>query len=368
MSNYSITPEGAIHFCQNIPLKPDYSDIWSFANGDERLKYFQDRTAYNYTDYTYIKKDSYVNVDENVDKLRYCNYLYYNSYNNGGLQGSKTYFCFITGMEYINENCTRVYFTTDVWTTYLFDIAGNPCFIERQHVGDDSVGANILDEGINVGEYQQEGIEEYLIPTTQEQGYYVIIETNYTPKDESNVPTETDKEGRANKYSGVTCYDGAIKGFQLVGIFIETSSDVGFANSIKSLVAFIHRASTDGYVEDVHDMYVVPTSSISDKVTHHHFYDSDISNEIFTYNLLNNNSFNNTLWYKSIPMKTFSSYKPKNNKCYTYPFNYMQVSDMQGNTANYKFENFIKGTEARFNCNFTAGSMSRKWFTISCSI
>ena len=56
-------------------------------------------------------------------------------------------------MEYVNENCTRVYIETDVWQTYQFDIEFKRCFVEREHVNDDTVGLHTLPENVELGEY-----------------------------------------------------------------------------------------------------------------------------------------------------------------------------------------------------------------------
>lgn len=354
MSNYSITPEGVVNLCSNIPLKPNYSDVWSFATGDERLNYFKSHILYTYTDYTFVKKDSYIVVDENVDKLRYCNYLYYNSYNNGGLTGSRTYFCFITGMEYLSENSTRVYFTTDVWTTYLFEIKGNDTFIERMHSPSDLIGDNIIDENLEVQDYIQQGDTEYL-DFNLDDGYYLIIESNYRPvKDSDYSDTE-----RALRYNGVTLWDGNISGFKKYAFKIDCTSNDTISSSIVNVVAFLHRAARDGYIEDVHNLYVVPLNTIAELGENVTFKDSSyLSDTTFNFYEINNTSFKVAQFAKGFDMKTNYSYQPKNNKCYCFPFNYVQVSDMQGNVANYNFEDFDNPLHASFDSIFTSSVIS----------
>ena len=56
-------------------------------------------------------------------------------------------------MEYVNENATRITFETDVYQTYMFDLVKKQCFVEREHVNDDTIGINTTHEGIDTGEF-----------------------------------------------------------------------------------------------------------------------------------------------------------------------------------------------------------------------
>ncbi len=56
-------------------------------------------------------------------------------------------------MEYINENCTAITFETDVFQTWQFQIVYKQSFIEREHVNNESVGANTIPENVETSEY-----------------------------------------------------------------------------------------------------------------------------------------------------------------------------------------------------------------------
>ena len=144
----TVNPQGLLYLCKT-PLESDYKNQLTFANANAQLTYFNSTIQYTFDNYTYVKKDNAVLVGKNIDDIINCNYLFYQ---NKGFT-TKYYFCFITNMEYVNENCTRIIFETDCYQTWQFDIVLKNTFIEREHVSDDSVGANTVPENLETGEY-----------------------------------------------------------------------------------------------------------------------------------------------------------------------------------------------------------------------
>lgn len=177
MANISVTPQGQIYLCKT-PLVSDYKHQLTFSNLQSQLSYFNSKIEKTFDNYTYIKHDNMIKVGENIDNIINCNYLFYK---NTGFT-NKYYFCFVTNMEYINENCTAIYFTTDVFQTWQFDIKYHPCFVEREHVNDDTIGLHTVEENLNVGEVIEES-ETTDLSYTNEYGYYIGIMSGYTPTD-----------------------------------------------------------------------------------------------------------------------------------------------------------------------------------------
>ena len=147
-NNITVTPQGMIYLCK-CPLENDYKNQLTFANATAQATYFNSIIYKTCSDYTYIKKDNAINVAYNIDEIITCNYLFYQ---NVGFT-NKTYYCFITNMEYVNENCTRITIETDCFQTYQFNLTYNTCFVEREHVNDDTLGLNTVPENLETGEY-----------------------------------------------------------------------------------------------------------------------------------------------------------------------------------------------------------------------
>ena len=46
---------------------------------------------------------------------------------------SKWFYAFITKIEYIQKNLTRIYFDIDIFQTWHFDVTWKPSFVVREH-------------------------------------------------------------------------------------------------------------------------------------------------------------------------------------------------------------------------------------------
>lgn len=86
-----------------------------------------------------------------------CNYM---SFINSQHEG-KRFYCFITDIRYISDVAAEIDFEVDVMMTWLKHGTGttgaefDTCFIEREHVLDDTIGKHIIDEGLEFGDYVQ---------------------------------------------------------------------------------------------------------------------------------------------------------------------------------------------------------------------
>lgn len=169
MANITITPQGVVNLCKT-PLESDYKNQLTFANATAQLTYFNSTIQKTYDNYTYIKKDNVIQVGENIDAIINCNYLFYK---NTGFT-TKYYYCFITNMEYINENCTRITFETDCFQTWQFDIVYKQSFIEREHVSDDTIGLHTVPENVETGEYITNSVNYC---TLLDPHYYIVQAT-----------------------------------------------------------------------------------------------------------------------------------------------------------------------------------------------
>ena len=152
----TITPQGQLYLCKT-PLKNDYKNQLTFSNANAQMTYFNSRVQKTFDNYTYIKKDNSVKVGINIDEIIDCNYLFYK---NIGFT-NKWYFCFITNMEYVNENCTLITFETDCYQTWLFQIQYKQSFVEREHVNDDTIGKHTVPENLEHGEYIIDNLIKY---------------------------------------------------------------------------------------------------------------------------------------------------------------------------------------------------------------
>ena len=152
-----IQPDATILICQNVPLNASYDDTLTFydSNGSwdytAQYNYFSSKatTAMTKEHYSVVReRDGVLRVEGDVGLWQKVNYMVFTNKNFGG----KHFYAFINKAEYVNPNTTFLYFQLDVMQTWLGDLKIENSLIEREHVEDDSLYANLEDEGIQVQE------------------------------------------------------------------------------------------------------------------------------------------------------------------------------------------------------------------------
>lgn len=292
----TITPQGQLYLCKT-KLENDYKNQLTFSNLSSQQSYFNSTIQHTFDDYTYIKKDNVVQVGKNIDEIIDCNYLFYK---NKGFT-NKYYYCFITNMEYVNENCTRITFETDCYQTWLFDINYKMCFVEREHVNDDSIGLNTIPENLETGDYISCKLQPSFYATPETCFVIALTEqiTNAYAYTNTILPTGL-------YYYGLT---------SLIGIkdVIKMLDDAGKGDAVNSV--FVSLKSFFGSWTTLEGV----TGQISASVKFDY-----ASNDIIVtrVNYLGND------------------YIPKNNKLLCFPYSYLQLSNHSGQVINYKWENF----------------------------
>ena len=133
----AITPHTDVILLK-CPLELDEKNQLNFNNAQDQYNYFYNLPK-NYIgdDFKYQRKDQLIRVDLIADELYQYNYVMYRNTN----YSNKWFYAFIDKIEYVNDNCTYIYISTDTYQTWMFDLKYKPCFVEREHVNDDSIGA-----------------------------------------------------------------------------------------------------------------------------------------------------------------------------------------------------------------------------------
>lgn len=291
----TITPQGQLYLCKT-KLENDYKNQLTFSNETAQLSYFNSVIEHTFDNYTYIKKDNVIQVGKNIDEIIDCNYLFYK---NTGFT-NKYYFCFITNMEYVNENCTRITFETDCYQTWLFQIKYKQSFVEREHVNDDTIGLHTIPENLETGDY----ISCNLQPT-----FYSMPETCFVVATTEQITTSY---STFNQLLPIGLYYYGLTTLQGIKDLIKILDTAGKGDTVNSVfVTLKDFFSSWGTMTDVNGQI---SSSIR--------FDYSNTVEITKVNYLGDN------------------YIPKNNKLLTFPFSFLQVSNHSGQIINYNWENF----------------------------
>lgn len=295
----TITPQGQLYLCKT-PLQNDYKNQLTFANTNTQISYFNSKVQKTFDNYTYIKKDNSIKVGVNIDEIIDCNYLFYK---NIGFT-NKWYFCFITNMEYVNENCTLINFETDCYQTWMFQINYKQSFVEREHVNDDTIGLHTVPENLETGEYIVNS-QEY--ENRLDNCKYVIQCTEWA--------TTSDDKPLATNYGGVYMAGGAY-----------------ICSNITEVVNILKSFSSAGKSDAVYNLYMIPETMITNTSESLQYSGQNGINELS----------------KSINKVTsINGYTPINKKLLTYPYNYLVISNNNGSSNILQYERFNGNS-----CNF----------------
>ena len=305
----TITPQGQLYLCKT-PLENDYKNQLTFANANAQLTYFNSVIQKTFDNYTYIKKDNSVKLGVNIDEIIDCNYLFYK---NTGFT-TKYYFCFITNMEYVNENCTLVTFETDCFQTWQFQIQYKQSFVEREHVNDDTVGLHTVPENLETGEYI---CNEHYKDSTMD---------NYT-SDLCFVMASTSEPIAGDAKDTVApsaIYNGIYTGLSYYRYDVTSAIDI-------MLDIFAQNAKTDA----INGVFMAPKwlAPLSGGILR----DVAQSNIPATFDI------------SVAKQQTLNGYTPVNNKLKCFPYNYLLVSNNIGQNSILHYEKFSDNTNATFN-------------------
>lgn len=144
-----IKPEGTIYLLQRIPLRPDLNmTIYPWASRETQFNWFLKHKLYTYEGITRVRGNT-VMVEIETDRVLHCNYM---MFQNKGYS-NKWFYAFVTNVEFVNDITTRLTFQLDLFQSWCFDWDIQPCFVDREHVNDDTIGANTVPENLEHGEY-----------------------------------------------------------------------------------------------------------------------------------------------------------------------------------------------------------------------
>lgn len=159
----------------NIPLNLCDNHQLKFDTKEEQFSYFLSKKYKSYNDYTYLRKDNIIKINENIDSLYNCNYVVYQNQN----FTNKYFYCYIEDLIYISENVTGVKIKTDVYQTWQFDITINKSFIDRITIAADDY--NTINDEVATGELVETKVKNLDFTG----GYFAFCNSDITKDDTS---------------------------------------------------------------------------------------------------------------------------------------------------------------------------------------
>lgn len=291
-----IEPNSTIMICRSVPLDNSYRNTLYWASSNAQYNYFASMAVQRFDRQTYNRVDNGITrLDINANKIYDCNYIMFQntSYNN------KWFYGFITSVEYVNDSVCRINWELDLMQTWFFELTPGQCFVEREHITNDVMGANLVPENIELGEYVIDGI-------TNSNAFGDILSDDGDTLNDWYIcilmPANDVGENVFGLAGGIYC-----------GLYLGFYSSVSAANTV------IQQMETDGKLDEIIAIYMAPKKFVEVSGSRRY--------TIFNYQ-----------W--SINLTNVGGYVPKNQKLFTYPYNFLSVTNYRGNVAEYRYEFF----------------------------
>lgn len=324
-----VVPNNRLVIFRDIPIERNYQHSLYFTNQTSQSNYFSNasRIKYTFNDMSHIRVTTpgrKIRVEININDLYDCNYL---AITNRNTNSPKTFYCFIDNVEYVNENVSEISYSIDVLQTWMFQystagVLNNMCFVEREHVRNDTVGANLVDENLNTGDLINGAIR---YDTALFTNIRMVLMTT-AGLDEGGVLFPA-----VPKYFNGTCHA------MTLGIFNPSAVDqAGELNRLRQLLtdmSIFNRTNTIvNFIMMPLRMIAQYNASWEDSIT-----DADLGSY--------NPGFSPTL----------GTYTPKNNKLLTYPYTFFTVDNHEGTVKEFKYEMFPRNNTQMFEayCDFS---------------
>lgn len=283
-----IAPGSRICLFRDIPFDADYNNTLYFATKVSQINYFNGHiyAALNNQSYQDLSK-GFVRIEKTAAEVWQCNYMAWQNtpYSN------KWFYAFIDRIQYVNNDTCEVYYTLDVIQTYHFDYTLGRCFVEREHSAVDEVGSNLVPERLELGEYVSSNL----------QGVGDIINLSIV------VAANFDEN-----YNNVA---GGLYGSLFSGLMYHVFPNN--AQGAEACANFIMGAGSKA--SGIVSVFLMPTALATN-------IGGGVNRMIFTLDKLDSG--------------TYDGYEPRNKKLYTYPYNFLYVTTLQGKSAVYPYEYF----------------------------
>lgn len=304
------TPQSKICICSGVRLNSDYIHSIYFPTKAKQSEYFDGKVDYTFSSYTYLRKSWDIKIEATMEQARLWNYLFFT--NNG-----KRWYYFINNIEYVNDTTVKLTVEIDVIQSYLFDSDTHlsECFIERQHVKDDTIGSNLIDENLELGEFITDSQDQITLDEL-----CVLVMSTINP----DRTTEETTYGRLGDN-----YHGVYSGVGVYAVPKERYSEW----SVK-----LNKLDNWGKSEAIISMWMYPKELVKLREGYT-WTDDSVCKEVQSVE---------TLEEITTQPDLVGDYNPDNNKLHTYPYKFMVASNNMGGSAVYKYEFFTDSENPAF--------------------
>lgn len=347
-----ITAVSNVYLLENAKVDYQKQNGFLFSSYDEEVSYFLGCAKYSFANCSIVEEDRTIILP--LDDLHTlsgyysCNYLMYQN----PAFSNKWFFAYIGKPTPRNGGTCAMPFEVDYWQTWHNEAVFPQTMVERETVGDDTRGANLIPENLETGEFviseddYNDGLYSAIgTDIIKESGWdtrpAVLIGYLYQPKKQTG---EEDTSGNyivealqeaadkltynfpnlAPVFAGGRFQQGNFQACKYVGYLIKTDTQEELDAAIDVVNSVMTELLTNVMIETVQVVKMVPYFIIANSREGDKNTATPAIHQVVG---------------KGSPA-TFGGYTPKNQKLYTQPFNYVVMDNGAGETVEFGYEYF----------------------------
>lgn len=318
-----VFPDSVLRIHKGCPCDPDYEHTINIGNKEGQHAYFTTITKYRINNLSYQRANKgSIRVNYNVNDLYDCNYI---SFQNSSF-GNKWFYAFIDNVEYVNNTTSEIFYSLDVLQTWMYDVDLTDCFVAREHSVTDVAGDNLVPENIDTGvmqmktAYQSVGEMDTRIPMI------VVAQTASS----AGVPNEGAFYGNTYSQAIYQVYEPNETGIAELSDYLNT---VGLLDNPNVIVS----------------IFMCPNQFLKTKRVSTNYGGTPLEYNVNGRGML----------YRS------NGEAIRNNKMLTFPYTYLQLTNLSGETRNYAYEYFNEADAGTLRFQYNSSYTDTMSFTLT---
>lgn len=349
-----IRPMTDVHFLSNAPVDYQMNNVLWLASEQEEANFFLSKTKFSFDNCRAVNNDGDpweitvpLTDGSTLDDYYNCNYLMWRN----PQFSNKWFYAYIGTPRPASAGSVTVPFQVDYWQTWHWSCEFPATMIRRETVKNDTIGANLIEENVETGEFvispadigstTYTGIGTDII---EESGWdttpCVLIAYTYKP---SETTAETDPgtyiinavkdasdsfyyklSNIAPSFAGGRFQQGIYQACNFIAFEVDTTDHDKLDAAIESVNFYLQKLVDGVMIQSVQILRMIPKFMAPA---------SGVQPINSAYPRVNN------IKGKASPT-TFGSYTPNNNKLYTQQFNYLVIDNGAGSQMEMGYEYF----------------------------
>jgi hypothetical protein len=349
-----IKPMTDVHFLSNAPVDYQMNNVLWLSSEQEEANFFLSKTKFSFDNCRAVNNDGDpweitvpLTDGSTLDDYYNCNYLMWRN----PQFSNKWFYAYIGTPRPASAGSVTVPFQVDYWQTWHWSCEFPATMVRRETVKDDTIGANLIEENVETGEFvispsdigstTYTGIGTDII---EESGWdttpCVLIAYTYKP---SETTAETDPgtyiinavkdasdsfyyklSNIAPSFAGGRFQQGIYQACNFIAFEVDTTDQDKLDAAIQSVNFYLQKLVDGVMIQSVQILRMIPKFMAPA---------SGVQPVNSAYPRVNN------IKGKASPT-TYGSYTPNNNKLYTQQFNYLVIDNGAGSQMEMGYEYF----------------------------